>query len=77
MFTGNLSQLKTNFLFILIFQCIFFLLKIFSVKPAVFDLFLTFAIIGYLVSVYFAIILFPDLYSAICKLCNKNKTKVN
>lgn len=50
---------------------------VFSVKPAVFDLFLTFAIIGYLVSVYFAIILFPDLYSAICKLSNSNKAKVN
>lgn len=47
-----------------------------SVKPAVFDLFLTIVIISYLSAVYFAILYFGHFYSAICKLSN-NKAKVN
>lgn len=47
-------------------------LNVYSVKPAVFDLFLTFLIVAYLGSVYFAILYFPDLYTAVCKMTVKN-----
>lgn len=50
-----------------------------SVKPAVFDLFLTIVIAAYLAAVYLAIFNFAHLYSAICKITNNAnaKTKVN
>lgn len=51
-------------------------LNVYSVKPAVFDLFLTFVIVAYLGSVYLAIVSFPTLYGAMCKLSN-TKVKVN
>uniref|UniRef100_A0A1L8E295 Nicalin n=1 Tax=Nyssomyia neivai TaxID=330878 RepID=A0A1L8E295_9DIPT len=52
------------------------LLNIYSVKPAVFDLFLTFLIAAYLGAIYCIIIYFPILYGAICKW-NSSKVKVN
>ncbi|KAJ6636116.1 Nicalin-1 [Pseudolycoriella hygida] len=51
-------------------------LNVYSVKPAVFDLFLTFVIVAYLSSVYLAIVSFPTFYDAICKMSN-NKVKTN
>uniref|UniRef100_A0A6B2EG11 Nicalin n=1 Tax=Phlebotomus kandelakii TaxID=1109342 RepID=A0A6B2EG11_9DIPT len=52
------------------------LLNIYSVKPAVFDLFLTFLIAAYLGAIYCVIIYFPILYGVICKW-NSSKVKVN
>ncbi|GAB0088901.1 Nicalin [Sergentomyia squamirostris] len=52
------------------------LLNIYSVKPAVFDLFLTFLIAAYLGAIYCVIIYFPMLYAVICKW-NCSKVKVN
>uniref|UniRef100_U5EYI1 Nicalin n=1 Tax=Corethrella appendiculata TaxID=1370023 RepID=U5EYI1_9DIPT len=43
------------------------ILNIYNVKPAVFDLFLTFLIVAYLFVIYFAIIYFPKLYTFVCK----------
>lgn len=51
-------------------------LNVYSVKPAVFDLFLTFAICAYLGLVYLAITVFPDLYVALCKLSSKDYVRV-
>lgn len=51
-------------------------LNIYNVKPAVFDLFLTFLIVAYLAVVYCAIFYFPKMYCFICRL-TINKTKVN
>lgn len=51
-------------------------LNVYSVKPAVFDLFLTFAICAYLAAVYLVIIVFPDLYETVCKISSKNYVKV-
>uniref|UniRef100_A0A182M8Z5 Nicalin n=1 Tax=Anopheles culicifacies TaxID=139723 RepID=A0A182M8Z5_9DIPT len=52
------------------------LLNIYNVKPAVFDLFLTFMIAAYLTAVYFAIFHFPRLYGIVCRM-TVAKTKVN
>lgn len=54
-------------------------LNFYSVKPAVFDLFLTFGICMYLGAVYLAIIGFPQLYTQVCSLSSKHyvKTKSN
>ncbi|KAL1403352.1 hypothetical protein pipiens_005701 [Culex pipiens pipiens] len=52
------------------------LLNIYNVKPAVFDLFLTFMIVAYLAVIYFAIFYFPKLYTFVCRL-TVSKTKVN
>ncbi|XP_059608640.1 BOS complex subunit NCLN [Phlebotomus argentipes] len=52
------------------------LLNIYSVKPAVFDLFLTFLIAAYLGAIYCVIIYFPKLYRVICKW-SRSKVKVN
>uniref|UniRef100_A0A7G3AVT5 Nicalin n=1 Tax=Lutzomyia longipalpis TaxID=7200 RepID=A0A7G3AVT5_LUTLO len=52
------------------------LLNIYSVKPAVFDLFLTFLIAAYLGAIYCIIIYFPILYGVICKW-NTSKVKIN
>lgn len=52
------------------------LLNIYNVKPAVFDLFLTFMICAYLAVIYFAIFHFPKLYTFVCRL-TVTKTKVN
>lgn len=51
-------------------------LNVYSVKPAVFDLFLTFAICAYLGVVYLAITVFPDLYEKVSKISSKNYIKV-
>lgn len=49
-----------------------------SVKPAVFDLFLTILITAYLFSVYFVILYFPHLYTVVCRMSKESmKTKVN
>lgn len=48
----------------------------FSVKPAIFDLILTLAIIVYLGSVYLIVQKFPSLYSAICSI-TASKKKAN
>lgn len=45
-------------------------LNIYRVKPAIFDLFLTFAISLYLVGIYFAIQFFPKLYGLISTSTN-------
>ncbi|KAL1513547.1 hypothetical protein ABEB36_002947 [Hypothenemus hampei] len=50
-------------------------LTIYSVKPAVFDLFLTLAITLYLVTVYFAITYIPNVYSVCCMLMKNQKMK--
>jgi hypothetical protein len=47
-----------------------------SVKPAVFDLILTLAIIAYLSVVYFAILLFPRFYEEYAKVVT-GKAKVH
>lgn len=52
------------------------LLNIYNVKPAVFDLFLTFMIVAYLAVIYLAIFHFPKLYTIVCRL-TVSKTKVN
>ncbi|XP_052865227.1 nicalin-1 [Anopheles cruzii] len=52
------------------------LLNIYSVKPAPFDLFLTFMIALYLTAIYFAIFHFPKLYGVVCRM-TVVKTKVN
>lgn len=52
------------------------LLNIYNVKPAVFDLFLTFLIVAYLAVIYLAIFHFPKLYTFVCRL-TVTKTKVN
>ncbi|XP_055603355.1 BOS complex subunit ncln [Uranotaenia lowii] len=52
------------------------LLNIYNVKPAVFDLFLTFLIVAYLAVIYLAIFHFPKLYTFVCRL-TVNKVKVN
>ncbi|KXJ80456.1 hypothetical protein RP20_CCG024930 [Aedes albopictus] len=52
------------------------LLNIYNVKPAVFDLFLTFMIVAYLAVIYLAIFHFPKLYTFVCHL-TVNKVKVN
>lgn len=51
------------------------MLNIYNVKPAVFDLFLTFLIVAYLAVIYFAIFHFPKLYTFVCRL-TVNKVKV-
>lgn len=43
-------------------------ISIFSVKPAVFDLFLTSLIACYLFCVYFVIIHFSKMYDIVCKV---------
>lgn len=54
-------------------------LNVYNVKPAVFDLFLTFLIASYLGIIYVIIYYFPKLYVIICKfsLYNYDKVKVN
>lgn len=52
------------------------MLNIYNVKPAVFDLFLTFLIVAYLAIIYFAIFHFPKLYTFVCRL-TVNKVKIN
>lgn len=53
-------------------------LNVYSVKPAVFDLFLTILITAYLFSVYFVILYFPHLYTVVCRMSKESmKTKVN
>lgn len=52
------------------------LLNIYNVKPAVFDLFLTFMIVAYLAVIYLAIFHFSKLYTFVCRL-TVNKVKVN
>ncbi|XP_062554629.1 BOS complex subunit ncln [Armigeres subalbatus] len=52
------------------------LLNIYNVKPAVFDLFLTFMIVAYLAVIYLAIFHFPKLYTIVCRM-TVNKVKVN
>lgn len=52
------------------------LLNIYNVKPAVFDLFLTFLIVAYLAVIYLAIFHFSKLYTFVCRL-TVNKVKVN
>lgn len=52
--------------------------NVYSVKPAVFDLVLTFAIILYLGGVYLFMQYFPCIYSAACLVASSSKkTKVN
>lgn len=51
-------------------------LNIYNVKPAIFDLFLTFMIVAYLAIIYFAIFYFPKLYTFVCRL-TVSKVKVN
>ncbi|XP_053694499.1 nicalin-1 [Sabethes cyaneus] len=51
-------------------------LNIYNVKPAVFDLFLTFMIVAYLAVIYLAIFHFPKLYTFVCRM-TVTKTKVN
>ncbi|CAH0550977.1 unnamed protein product [Brassicogethes aeneus] len=46
-------------------------MNIYSVKPAVFDLILTLAIVMYLAVAYFAISYFPNMYNAACTLTAK------
>jgi len=43
-------------------------LNIYNVKPAIFDLFLTTVIAGYLFAIYFGILYFPNIYTVVCKL---------
>ncbi|KAL4705623.1 hypothetical protein ACJJTC_002009 [Scirpophaga incertulas] len=50
------------------------ILYVYSVKPAVFDLILTLAIVAYLTVVYFAMQMFPKFYDEFAKLVN-GKTK--
>ncbi|XP_023940632.2 nicalin-1 [Bicyclus anynana] len=52
------------------------ILYVYSVKPAVFDLILTLAIVAYLTLVYFAIQLFPRFYEEYAKVVT-GKAKVN
>ncbi|XP_068620359.1 BOS complex subunit ncln [Battus philenor] len=52
------------------------LLYVYSVKPAVFDLILTLAIVAYLSVVYFAIQLFPRFYEEYAKIVT-GKSKIN
>lgn len=52
------------------------MLNIYNVKPAVFDLFLTFLIVAYLGIIYLAIFHFPKMYTFVCRL-TLNKVKVN
>lgn len=54
-------------------------LNVYNVKPAVFDLFLTFLIASYLGIIYIIIYYFPKLYVIMCKfsLYNYDKVKVN
>lgn len=49
--------------------------NVYSVKPAVFDLFLTILIVAYLVVVYFLIQHFPKLYEVVSKFVNTSKSK--
>ncbi|XP_071449388.1 BOS complex subunit NCLN [Hetaerina americana] len=51
--------------------------NVYSVKPAVFDLFLTIAILGYLAAIYALIQNFPLVYSAVSKLSFGSKVKVH
>ncbi|XP_034952743.1 nicalin [Chelonus insularis] len=48
-------------------------MNVYSVKPAIFDLFLTVAIILYLAAVYFAVLKFPSVYSLLTRMTVKNK----
>lgn len=52
------------------------LLNIYNVKPAIFDLFLTFMIVLYLTTIYFAIFHFSKLYGFVCRM-TVVKSKVN
>lgn len=51
-------------------------LNFYSVKPAVFDLFLTLGICAYLGAVYLGIIGFPQLYEAVSVLSSAHYAKV-
>lgn len=51
-----------------------FLLPFHSVKPAVFDLFLTIAIIAYLGAVYLIVHNFSHVYNLATRLSSKSKT---
>ncbi|XP_054278741.1 BOS complex subunit ncln-like [Macrosteles quadrilineatus] len=51
--------------------------NVYSVKPAVFDLFLTFAIVMYLTVVYFFIQGFPTLYSIMLRFTSQKKSKAH
>ncbi|XP_058824311.1 BOS complex subunit ncln [Topomyia yanbarensis] len=51
-------------------------LNIYNVKPAVFDLFLTFLIVSYLGMIYLAIFYFPKMYTFVCRMTT-NKIKGN
>ncbi|KAJ8925817.1 hypothetical protein NQ315_009667 [Exocentrus adspersus] len=52
-------------------------MNVYSVKPAVFDLVLTFAIILYLGAIYFLIDYFPLVYGFACSLTSSKKIKGN
>lgn len=43
-------------------------LNVYNVKPAIFDLFLTFVIAIYLFGIYFGILFFPKMYDLVCKM---------
>ncbi|XP_046399223.1 nicalin [Ischnura elegans] len=53
------------------------IVNVYSVKPAVFDLFLTIAILGYLAAVYALIQNFPLVYATVSKLSFGSKPKVH
>ncbi|RZF48602.1 hypothetical protein LSTR_LSTR009311 [Laodelphax striatellus] len=53
------------------------IVNVYSVKPAVFDLFLTFAIALYLGVVYLFVQNFPTLYSTMLYFASTTKSKVN
>lgn len=54
-------------------------LNVYNVKPAIFDLFLTFVIAIYLFGIYFVILFFPKMYDLVCKLniCSGTSTTAN
>lgn len=54
-------------------------LNVYNVKPAIFDLFLTFLIAIYLFGIYFGILFFPKMYDLVCKInvCSGTATVAN
>ncbi|XP_063709634.1 BOS complex subunit ncln [Culicoides brevitarsis] len=52
-------------------------LNVYNVKPAIFDLFLTFVIAIYLCGVYFGILYFPKFYDLVCKMNICSGTSAN
>lgn len=51
------------------------IVNVYSVKPAIFDLFLTFAIAVYLGLVYLVIQNFPTIYTTVCKIISSKKIR--